>query len=1095
MYLYEKDCYIYLRGVNTIKVNCDFICIDPDADDNVVMMSVLDASTKIDKMYANYQQASYCDSRLFDRETNENLLSKIGSRKYNLGYKNGMTVNRKKDGMLSHMVMSKGGGDYIFDFEGEDLYSLVLRTIVGEKCVPSNIEMIQEAMLEEPNIIKRLPIISKNTGLKDVKIFRFDYMLYKSTLEEIADRKGLQANRLFYNFEGDFTSYLKHFKDELADNLMNKIVPFYNSKCVPGYVTTFPRPLPNTKMKKVLNQISMKIHGEPFSLASFEKSEATFNAFHKYENHWREKGQLSDDVRYCRQYEMWATGIEILKHEKFIYLAATMGSGKTLSGLKINKYTCEKTLGEKNHLTFILAPTATITQWIGEISLIERGKGNEKLGEDFDIHIIDSKNKFYFWDFYKLVSKEVNGKRVFDKSLVKKPTYVLCGKESFKLSQFRRFAGNPRLDNDGNFIEMKCPSCGGPLVKETKKDGMMTLPFGAFYGELSKKKVKAKGDTDEDMEEVCGKHKKKSGTETLKCLICEKDLNELKMYHEEEFDLKLNAQETGESYEKIYFRNKKTPITSTNWAFDYKVDNWAKRKIFYPIKGRPLKKFLAKRYFKDEDGNEKIKEVQAINSVFPTVKALRSALAKRKAKREELYENVGGYNPIVSEDKKEDFTRPDKLNVKKVSIVEFLKRRPMMFDSMIVDEAHEGNKSSSLIGAAQRKMFSYAKKSILLSGTANNGYASSLHNLLMATKTKELIIDGTFKMKDFINKYGILEGRIKINEDGKLAGKTAKHNFKYKETEGINPMVFTRFLAKNFISVNTLKELDLPLPEMNEKYIPIIADDEVKTSYNQLYSDIREISPRTAETMKSNVLLNFINNPYNWQDFKVTQRVENEITGETEVFEVPIDVRNLDREEIPTLNKDEKVMQIIRQEISEGRKVFLFTEFSHGGMYIGEEEWEDSKKPKKITINDRILKLLKKEGIRHVMLTSKTPETKKRKDWIEARKDKYDVFIAQPQLVNVGLNLVFCPTYIVYCPSYRYDIISQATRRGYRANSTMENRVFHLYYQGTCEEEIINRYQTKLLEAKAIEGEFDVNTESGKNLRTLSQTSATIVGS
>ena len=78
-------------------------------------------------------------------------------------------------------------------------------------------------------------------------------------------------------------------------------------------------------------------------------------------------------------------------------------------------------------------------------------------------------------------------------------------------------------------------------------------------------------------------------------------------------------------------------------------------------------------------------------------------------------------------------------------------------------------------------------------------------------------------------------------------------------------------------------------------------------------------------------------------------------------------------------------------------------------------------------------------------------------------------------------------------PFYKYDIISQATRRGYRANSTEENRIYHLYYKSTCEETIIDRYQRKLAEAKAIEGEFFVNIESNKDIRTLSKLSNDIV--
>ena len=69
-------------------------------------------------------------------------------------------------------------------------------------------------------------------------------------------------------------------------------------------------------------------------------------------------------------------------------------------------------------------------------------------------------------------------------------------------------------------------------------------------------------------------------------------------------------------------------------------------------------------------------------------------------------------------------------------------------------------------------------------------------------------------------------------------------------------------------------------------------------------------------------------------------------------------------------------------------------------------------------------------------------------------KDKYDVFISNPKLVNVGINMAWCGTYIVYMPSYRVDVITQATHRGYRANSQISNRfsfrVCGRYFRQTC---------------------------------------------
>lgn len=75
-------------------------------------------------------------------------------------------------------------------------------------------------------------------------------------------------------------------------------------------------------------------------------------------------------------------------------------------------------------------------------------------------------------------------------------------------------------------------------------------------------------------------------------------------------------------------------------------------------------------------------------------------------------------------------------------------------------------------------------------------------------------------------------------------------------------------------------------------------------------------------------------------------------------------------------------------------------------------------------------------------------------------------------------------------PSYRVDITSQASKRGYRANSTMENRIYHMYYENTIENDIVKRFQRKLAESNAINGNFQVTIEDDDKIRTASQFSS-----
>lgn len=685
----------------------------------------------------------------------------------------------------------------------------------------------------------------------------------------------------------------------------------------------------------------------------------------------------------------------------------------------------EHTLKKHNHTTFILCPQSTITQWIGEIDLIEKGIGHSK--EDYDVIVI--KQTEDLMKFYNQHSHFYKGTIRFNQKSINKPTYILCGKETFKLSQTRRPAFNITLDKNKNY-KLACPNCGRILSYEKTVKGkrmIVDLDINDFFNNSKKKLLNSNNKS---------------------CQHCNEILDDYNDFLEEERENK----EFNENSEKLIYAGDFVPIDNNLWTYDYHGDNSIRDKIFNQLNSKTLN----------------------INySNYKTTGELKADLNEFRTIKENLIKDYGLWD-----------RHNKKATSKKISVIEFLKKKHFKFDSTIIDEAHEGNNSNSLIGTAQRLLFRFSKKIILLSGTANNGYASSLHNLLMASMPKKLIEDGTFDKRRFVEKYGIMKGILKVDEHGKISGKQELPKSAFKEVEGINPVVFAKFLAKNFIMVNTLESMDLPMPKLIEKYIPIYADDQVTQMYNKFVKDVTEINQYVAAIYNGNVFQNYINNPYNWRPVEISDGTD----GSIEVQPL-----KLQRDKMPYLEKDYEVLQIVKQEKLEGRKCFLFTNFAEGGKYIEEEEIEGKSNKIKFTINDRLAELFKENGIKYTILQSNTTSVVNRKNWIEERKNDYDVFICQPQLVNVGLNLVFCPTYIVYMPFYKYDIISQATRRGYRANSTEENRIYHLYYKSTCEEIIIDRYQRKLAEAKAIEGEFFVNIEKNKDIRTLSKLSNDIV--
>ena len=1028
----EKDCYILDYGVNTVRIKTDFIALDPyETKGNLIMMSLVDAPAKLDKMKADYRKNSLTTLFLMSSKTETNLLTEYPYR--NEFYSNCIDlkgvdyrIEKKKKGNLSHMIITQNNNSpYIFKFNDEvSINEIIMNKLINIEFIPCNLELVQEALLKEPRMLKPMIIFTDNKNLMNIEIYKFDKELFVKTINKIAEDKGQISDPIFNQFVGDFAGYINYFKPDILKNLESKILEFYNPYDVPKYVTQYPYPLPNGDMRVLLNRISQKFYNMDIQDLKYEQSVKVYETYKLMDSQGKIKRDENFNPKWSRQYEVLAAGMKMLESERFLFLSLIMGAGKSYISLKTNKYAMKHTLKKKNHTTFLLCPQSTITQWIGEIENLEKGLGHSK--KDYDVIVI--KQTEDLMKFYNEHSHFYKGTIRFNQKSIKKPTYILCGKETFKLSQTRRPAFNITLDKNKNY-KLTCPNCGRILSYEKTIKGkkiIVDMDINDFFNKGKKKLFNSNNNT---------------------CKHCNEILKDYNDFLEEQ---KENS-EFNENVERLTYAGNFIPTNNLLWTYDYQGDNSIRNKMFNMLESKPL---------------------NIDYSNYKTLDELKGDLNEFRIIKEGIIKDYGLWNK-----------NNKKSTSKKISVIEFLKKKHFKFDSAIIDEAHEGNNSSSLIGTAQRLLFRFSKKIILLSGTANNGYASSLHNLLMASMPKKLIDDGTFDKRRFIEKYGIMKGILKVDEHGKISGKQELPKSAFKEVEGINPVVFAKFLAKNFIMVNTLESMDLPMPNLIEKYVPIYVDENVDNNYHRFVSDVASINPYIAAIYNGNVFQNYINNPYNWGPVEVSNNGE----------PVQIQPFKIDRNKMPYLEKDYQVLEIIQKEKSEGRKCFLFTNFAEGGKYIKEEIVDNKPKPIKITINDRLAELFKENGIKYTVLQSNTTSVVNRKNWIEERKDDYDVFICQPQLVNVGLNLVFCPTYIVYMPFYKYDIISQATRRGYRANSTEENRIYHLYYKSTCEETIIDRYQRKLAEAKAIEGEFFVNIESNKDIRTLSKLSNDIV--
>lgn len=401
---------------------------------------------------------------------------------------------------------------------------------------------------------------------------------------------------------------------------------------------------------------------------------------------------------------------------------------------------------------------------------------------------------------------------------------------------------------------------------------------------------------------------------------------------------------------------------------------------------------------------------------------------------------------------------------KKSSLIRFIKTKNIHFDSIICDEIHEQNNGKSIIGNATRTLFNYTKKVILLSGTSNNGYASSMHNLLLGLLPNKLIKNEVLDIEKFIKTYGTLMA-ISKRKDGEYyrSGRSEIKDSEYKEIEGINPIVFTKYLSQNYIFA-TLDDLSKDLPKLNEYYIPINQNNQMEINEQKLWNDIKNANSFNSKMYESTIIPHYINNPFNWD--KITIKKDN---VEKDIYPI-----NLKYEDI-LLDKELELLKIIKQEMLEGRKCCIYVGYGNGGEYMQGE-----------TLPNRIEKILKNNQIKTLQLKASV-STYDRKELLDKKKNDFDVLITNPLLVQVGLNITYIPTYINYIPSYFVNTVTQSNRRGYRANTILENRIYHLYYENSCENSIIKRFQRKYAESKAINGQFNLILENDNTIRTASK--------
>lgn len=415
----------------------------------------------------------------------------------------------------------------------------------------------------------------------------------------------------------------------------------------------------------------------------------------------------------------------------------------------------------------------------------------------------------------------------------------------------------------------------------------------------------------------------------------------------------------------------------------------------------------------------------------------------------------------------EESIEPIKLKNRRVSIASYIKKY-IKFDMCILDEAHKYEGEGTGQAQAAHHISSASKFTLCLTGTLLNGKANSIFHLLYMLDPKRMNDYGYDygDSHEFAKEYGTVETEYEYSDDsGDVEYKTSCKGRMLKASAvkpGISPMLYTDFLLDKCVMLN-LTDLSQFMPNLIEKVVPVDLEADIACMYRdmmgQLKSAVRTTEGRSVLGSIFTLGLSYPDKPYDKKD------IVSSYTKGAIVCEVP----NIEEYRDMISNKEAKLIEIVREEISQNRNMFVFC------SNTGKGEYKVTGKLKKVIEENCGLR-----GSVEVIETGK-PDAKDRYDYIKKRASEgVRVFICNYKQVETGVDFSFSyqgvrynyPTIIFYQIGNELASVWQASGRAYRLNQTEECHTYFLGYKGTMQMDAIELFAEKKAAVSAIQGKF-----------------------
>ena len=395
----------------------------------------------------------------------------------------------------------------------------------------------------------------------------------------------------------------------------------------------------------------------------------------------------------------------------------------------------------------------------------------------------------------------------------------------------------------------------------------------------------------------------------------------------------------------------------------------------------------------------------------------------------------------------------DNQRLRRFAVSEYIKKHLKgYFDFFIADEVHELKGGSTAQGNSFGALASACGKTIALTGTLVGGYGDDIHYILGRLAPEALKREGIGygNIAKWMARYGVLERITRSNPEDNIFSKGKKKNTIVKKKPGISPMVFSNYLMDRCVFLH-LADIALDLPPITEEVVQVCMDEELEQAYKELESDLL-VAVRAALQRGSKALLGtYLNALLSYPDRPFDNKVIKDPDPEKDaVIAVP---RELSKEKI--YNKEEQLIKLVESELKQGRRVFIYCQYTNTKDITG-----------------RLKEILKKNWMNvEILRSSVSPE--KREEWVLNKvKEGVKVIIANPKLVETGLDLYDFPTMIFYQTGYSVFTLRQASRRSWRIGQNKDVKIYYFFYSGTMQERALQLIGSKMEASLAIEGKF-----------------------